>query len=227
MYEIEIRTTEDGSHTLFNVNKNENYHSIHGAVQESMHVFISAGYRYLNASAQTMNILEIGFGTGLNTLLTIMDYVDNYDSHVKLINYYGIEPFPISQEIVWNLNYCDFLGKPDLKDKFFQLHSLPPFIPHKILDDFHFTRVEQKFEDYIPDVLFDLVFLDAFSPETEPGLWRRDIFEKIFAIMNRGGVLVTYCSKGVVRRSLQECGFFVERIPGPPGKHEMLRAIVK
>lgn len=227
MTSIELRKTEDGSFTVYNFEKKESYHSIHGAVQESLHVFISAGYKKLCHSIDSMNIIEIGFGTGLNALLTLAEFQERGDSSkVRHINYYGVEPNPINTEIIKTLDYCDYLAKPVLLESFYKLHQLPKNQTHLILSDFTFTRFQCGFQELKVNTTFDLVYFDAFSPETEPLLWSRAIFEKLYLMMNKGGIVVTYCSKGIVRRTLIDCGFIVERIPGPPGKHEMLRAFV-
>ncbi len=257
-----IRITEDGSTTIFNSMKNEHYHSTHGAVQESTHVFIAAGMSYLmdvepqqamgntvNSSPHdhTINILEVGFGTGLNALLTLLELekinkATEHHLHPLHINYTALEPFPIDAEIVKKLNYCELLSVPELQETFEKMHfifgqtnSSEPFLKStQITPHFNFTGGRSTLQDYDPvstniaekQHKYDLVYFDAFSPDTEPSLWTKEVFSKLYAIMNRGGVFVTYCSKGVVRRMMQECGFKVERIKGPPGKHEMLRGNV-
>jgi tRNA U34 5-methylaminomethyl-2-thiouridine-forming methyltransferase MnmC len=267
-----IRITGDGSTTIFNSLKNEHYHSTHGAVQESMHVFIQAGIRYLideeshqamgntvvNRSQHdmmkygklqhgyTLNVLEVGFGTGLNALLTLMELnrINNtteHRQHPLHINYTALEPFPIDADIANKLNYCEMLSVPDLQETFERMHSLfgqtdsshPVIASTPLSPYFNFTGLRTTLQDHAPvDMNIaekhrnqHLVYFDAFSPDTEPTLWTKEVFSKLYAMMNRGGVLVTYCSKGVVRRTMQECGFRVERLKGPPGKHEMLRGL--
>lgn len=240
-----IRITEDGSTTIFNSLKNEHYHSTHGAVQESMHVFIAAGMRFLQ-QVNEINILEVGFGTGLNAILTLMelDKINNtseHHEHPLNISYTALEPFPIDADVVKELNFCEMLSIPELQETFEKMHlvfdqttSSKSFSEStQLTPHFNFTSVRSTLQDYDPvskniakkHHKYDLVYFDAFSPDTEPTLWTKEVFLKLYAMMNRGGVLVTYCSKGVVRRMMQECGFKVERIKGPPGKHEMLRAL--
>ncbi len=239
MNNLGIILTEDGSTTIFNSEKNEHFHSIHGAVQESMHVFIENGYKYRhslyadklrlnqdkeNTRGEKLNILEIGFGTGLNALLTLNEILIN-ETDSPSVYYTGIEPNPLDQSIAELLNYCSF---PEIRvpiANFMQMHSAGILKNLRLNNKFDFTKEITTFQEFSnPSVQFDLVYFDAFSPVAEPDLWTDQIFEKIYSMMNVDGVLVTYCSKGSVRRSLQHQGFKTERLPGPPGKHEMLRA---
>lgn len=231
MNTVKIFKTEDGSHTLFNEKKNEYYHSIHGAVQESKHIFINAGLKFKLSQKESINILEIGLGTGLNVILTLMHLNSanaiTSDSILKSkIKYHAIEPYPLPQETAIQLNYCEFLDVPHLKDIFSQIHCVPKGCEISLTETFDFARYLIPFQEYNNmETKYDLVYFDAFSPEVEPGLWAKAIFSKLASIMVPEGVLVTYCSKGVVRRTMQSCNFNTERLKGPPGKHEMLRAI--
>ncbi|MFA6949469.1 MAG: tRNA (5-methylaminomethyl-2-thiouridine)(34)-methyltransferase MnmD [Lentimicrobiaceae bacterium] len=221
MSKIILAHTEDGSYTLFNEDINEHYHSIHGAVRESTHIFINAGLMSMVGRNPEIRILEIGFGTGLNALLTL---IEQQKLNIK-VNYSALEPYPVPREIYEKLNYCNFLAVPILNSSFELMHSNIDNNSVKINRDFTFNgylTTFQKFESV--DNNFDLIYLDAFSPDTEPALWTEDIFIKLHRIMNKEGVIVTYCSKGIVRRLMQSCGFSTERLPGPPGKHEILRA---
>lgn len=222
--------TEDGSLTLFNESKNEYYHSIHGAVQESQHVFIDAGLLFMLNQKKSINILEIGLGTGLNALLSLIKLnalnleEKDMDMQYKL-RYIAIEPDPLASEIVDQLDYCSYLSVPQLLETFKVIHNSPDSKEIILNDNFSFTRFLLPFQDYSSDEpKFDLVYFDAFSPEVEPTLWTHSIFAKLHKIMNPGGAIVTYCSKGIVRRMMQACNFNTERLKGPPGKHEMLRA---
>lgn len=223
--------TEDGSITLFNESKKEYYHSIHGAVQESNHVFIDAGLGYALKSKKTINILEIGLGTGLNALLSLIKLnTVNQNKEVSeilsKINYFAVEPDPLDSEIVNQLNYCDFLAVPQFFNSFKAIHSAPDCKEISLTDNFSFTRFLIPFQEYSSvETKFDLVYFDAFSPEVEPLLWTETVFAKLNSMMNPGGAIVTYCSKGIVRRMMQACNFNTERLKGPPGKHEMLRAV--
>ena len=216
---VEIRKTLDGSQTLYLGELDEHYHSTFGAIQESQHVFIQAGFRHCLKSE--IRVLEIGFGTGLNCYLTLLAGM----SAGKKVWYNTIEKFPLP-EIVWEkLEFCDHF--PESNPEWFSLI-------HRALWN-HEVEIQQQFvlQKIDSDLLalecgqlplVDLVYFDAFSPEKQPELWSLSIFEKIFDRMNPDGILVTYCAKGVVRRTLQSVGFEVERIPGPPGKREMIRA---
>jgi len=216
---VEIRETLDGSQTLYLGELDEHYHSTFGAVQESQHVFIQAGFNQCPQS--DIRVLEIGFGTGLNCYLTLLAGLISG----KKVWYSAIEKFPIPEEVWGKLIFSHHF--PDSNPEWFSLiHQAqwngeaeihPQFILHKIESDL----LDMGWEK-LPFV--DLVYFDAFSPEKQPELWSRSIFEMIFDRLNSEGILVTYCAKGDVRRILQSVGFVVERIPGPPGKREMIRA---
>lgn len=215
-----LETTSDGSHTLFVPELEEHYHSVNGAIQESTHVFLEAGLRLCKKNS--IRVFEVGFGTGLNAFLTFLDA----RKYSKSIHYTSIELYPISEELVQGLNYSQLLS-PEDDTAFKTLHTSdwdksvaidPFFVLEKIKADF------QDWDEVFPD-LFDVVFFDAFAPDKQPEMWTQLVFDKIFKMMSGGGILVTYCAKGVVRRMLQSSGFEVERLPGPPGKREMLRAL--
>ncbi len=226
---LSIVVTEDGSTTIYNSDKKETYHSIHGAIQESVHVFIKNGYKFCldrrdNLTEKQLNILEIGFGTGLNALLTLNEIIEDVSGSPSVL-YTAIEPNPLDHTIVESLNYPSYFKIP-LREKFLQMHNPGSCKELIIHEKFKLNKQILTFSEYRDlQPKFDLVYFDAFSPVTEPDLWTEEVFEKTGSLMNRGGVLVTYCSKGVVRRTLQNKGFRTERLPGPPGKHEMLRAI--
>jgi len=220
MVNLEMTTTGDGSHTLFNPETGEHYHSIHGAIQESRHVFINAGLKSIAPLSEMIHILEVGFGTGLNCLLTFAEH----QTLSKPVTYTACEPFPISKSLVSALNYCRSEGLHGFEPVFSAMHQNPD---GKTLlgNDFLLIRLLSGLEETVlPEGSFDLVYFDAFSPEAQPELWKPEIFSKIRRCMNPGGVLVTYCAKGLVRRTLQQAGFSTGRLPGPPGKREMLRA---
>jgi len=216
----ELRTTEDGSHTLFNRDAGEHYHSIHGAIQESMHVFIAAGFREIASGAGELSILDVGFGTGLNCLLSLAEAEKLHRSVI----YTAIETYTLSHQLAESLNYCSFDSLKALEKAFSLMHR-----DHegevRIGSDFLLRRRHLTLEDSVfRSDSFNLVYFDAFSPEIQPDLWKPDIFLRIEKVMQPGGILVTYCAKGIVRRALQQAGFSTERLPGPPGKREMLRA---
>lgn len=216
----ELLLTEDGSHTIKNTHFDECYHSSHGARQESEWVFINQGLKRSNKSC--INILEIGFGTGLNALLALQYAVNQ---NIK-INYYSFELFPLGPELVSKLNFCAGDLQP-FTANFAKMHACTWNEMHQINNHFYLNKTHADFSTCRLNEQFDIVFFDAFSPEKQPELWRNDIFEKIFAACNADAILTTYCAKGYVRRNMQQAGFVVERIPGPPGKREMLRANVK
>jgi tRNA U34 5-methylaminomethyl-2-thiouridine-forming methyltransferase MnmC len=219
----ELVTTSDGSHTLFIKELDEHYHSIHGALQESMHVFINAGLIEAEKKFDTINLLEIGFGTGLNCLLT-------YFNHHKPIKYAGIEAFPVEESILGKLNYTEWLNYRDSQNTFNNIHAAEWNKPVQLNADFELIKLDSKIEDIASTSLqiFDkpnLIFFDAFAPSAQPELWTKDIFEMLYNIMCNDGILVTYCAKGEVKRNMKAAGFKVETLPGPKGKREMTRAI--
>jgi tRNA U34 5-methylaminomethyl-2-thiouridine-forming methyltransferase MnmC len=216
----EIIKTADGSDTLFVRELNEHYHSTFGAIQESLHIFIRSGLNLKNESPLT--IFEVGFGTGLNAFLTLLD---SYATGQK-IHYITIEKYPIPLNTWELLNYPKLLSE-DKREDFRAIHLSRWNEKININENFALTKITGDLTSFDHDLLpiFDLIYFDAFSPEKQPELWKTEIFKKLFIHTAAFGKLVTYCSKGNVRRSLKESGFIVERIPGPPGKREILRAI--
>jgi tRNA U34 5-methylaminomethyl-2-thiouridine-forming methyltransferase MnmC len=217
---IEIRETMDGSQTLYLEEIDEHYHSTFGAIQESQHVFIREGLE--RCPAKEISLLEIGFGTGLNCYLTLMNCLKRDQN----ISYFSVEKNPLPEELWDQLNYS--LSFQDDDAEFFKLlHKAPWNCVVAINDHFSICKIEGDVLQYdLLDLpIIDLVYFDAFSPDKQPELWEKPLFEKIFSKMNANGILVTYCAKGHVRRLLQAVGFCVERVPGPPGKREMLRAV--
>ena len=214
--------TGDGSHTISMPELNVTYHSIHGAIQESRHVFIEAGLKSLTlAEAAKLNIFEVGFGTGLNALLTIIEA----EKLQKEIHYDTVEPFPLGSSETRSLNYCKQLDREDLQPIFEQLHSCEWEKKVNITENFGFNKSRTNLLNLETSETFELIYFDAFAPNTQPELWTNEIFEKMFAMLEPGGILVTYCSKGDVRRAMQAAGFIVEKLPGPRGKREMTRAL--
>lgn len=217
----EIIVTKDGSHTVGLPEMNVTYHSSHGAIQESMHVFIEAGlfYQLSRSGFQglPLHVLEMGFGTGLNAFLTAIEA-----EHRKIdIHYTAIEKYPLTLEEAGKLNYSGTLGHRDL---FNQLHHC--LWENEVAVSPYFTvRKEQTdLQSIAPGRSFQLVYFDAFAPSAQPELWTEDIFKKLYDMMTEKGILVTYCSKGMVRRAMQAAGFTVTKLPGPPGKREIVRA---
>ena len=214
----QIIYTEDGSHTIFVPELNEHYHSVHGAVQESAFIFINNGYEV--CKGDPVSILEIGFGTGLNALLTAIKSI----SGTRKVLYTSIEKYPLASEIVDSLNHFEFAGEYG-KDFFNRIHSAPWNESVKICDNFELRKIESDLTTTTLQGTFDLIYFDAFGPDKQPEMWTREIFYRIAAVTIKGGILVTYSAKGEVKRSLKACGFDVELLPGPPGKRQMIRAV--
>ncbi len=221
-YKRKIVTTADGSHTLGLTGTSEHYHSTHGAIQESRHVFIDKGLLALDRETDPVNILEVGMGTGLNVLLTVEQVLQSK----KNIQYLALEPFPLADEEVSLLNYPGFLKDPTLEKAFQEMHNCKECENTQLVNGFSFTRLMQSVQSAVlPADAFHLVYFDAFGPDVQPEMWEKSVFEKIFPSMKKGGMLLTYCAKGLVKRNLKAAGFVVQGLPGPPGKREISRAI--
>jgi tRNA U34 5-methylaminomethyl-2-thiouridine-forming methyltransferase MnmC len=220
--ERRIIETGDGSKTIQLVDWNEQYHSVHGALQEAKHVFIKHLREYLevnwNDTSDVVHVFEMGFGTGLNALLTAQFAKETTQN----IHYTTLEAYPISKEEIESLNYASMVE--DKEGIYNKQHEVEWEQDQKIHN--HFTLLKRKGElhSHLFDGAFDVVFYDAFGPRVQPDLWTIPIFEKVFSAMNKGGALFTYCAKGEVRRNMIAAGFEVSRMPGPPGKREMLVA---
>ena len=217
--QLSHRLTKDGSSTLYSSRFDEHYHSLHGAIQESEHVFIEMGLKPAVKDKKQLSILEIGFGTGLNALLTLLRAPE------ILINYLGIEAYPLGEEEIAQLNYGEQIEATDADIQIGKLHRADWEISVEINPNFFLHKSKVLLEEFKSDRSFHLVYFDAFAPNTQPELWTSNIFLKIFTYCEPGAILVTYSSKGDVRRALIQAGFEVEKVPGPPGKREMLRAI--
>ena len=215
---LELKQTADGSYTLYNSELNEHYHSIHGANTESLHVFIQNGLAYLlpNMISNQLNILEVGFGTGLNCFLTVNYLIEN-QLNIKLF-YHALEPFPVDKKLINKLN------KGFQHKLYSKIHEVKWDMNQTIEDGFVINKSSIMIQHLKPKNKYDLVYFDAFGPRVEEKLWDISVLKLIFNLMNNDGVFVTYCAKGQVRRDLEQIGFKVERLPGPPGKREMLRA---
>ncbi|WP_036827404.1 tRNA (5-methylaminomethyl-2-thiouridine)(34)-methyltransferase MnmD [Polaribacter sp. Hel1_85] len=211
----EILITSDGSTTINLPDLNEQYHSKNGSINESYHVFINSGLRQV--TSDTVSILEIGFGTGLNCFITYLEAK-------KEIHYVGVEAYPVTPEEVEKMNFISILNAEKEKATFEKIHEVSWEEKHQISDKFALTKRKQFFEDIEDKEAFDLIYFDAFGARVQPQLWTVEIFRKMFESLKENGILVTYSAKGSVRRAMQEVGFTVERLPGPPGKREMLRA---
>lgn len=225
----EILITSDGSTTIHLPDWNEQYHSKHGAIQEAYHVFIKAGFEKVfevisnksEINSNNISILEIGFGTGLNAFIT---FLEGYKKNLK-IDYVGVEAYPILESEIQKLNYVSELKVLEHKKVFDKLHISSWEDKNEISYIFNLTKRKQFFEDINDENTYHLIYFDAFGATNQPELWTEDIFLKMFNALKENGVLTTYSAKGSVRRAMQAVGFTVERLPGPPGKREMLRAI--
>lgn len=208
--------TADGSSTLISEALGVSYHSLHGAVQESRHVFIQAGLEEVAKQKSSIRLLEIGLGTGLNALLSWQ-----FANQNKLnLDYTALEAFPISEHDVQRLDYKGFSlpAKPDV------IANLAWEIPQELSEYFRFTKVLGSWPEYQNSRSFDLIYYDAFAPNAQPELWNEKSLMACVNMLNKGGIWVTYCAKGEVRRTMQSLGMQVERLPGPPFKRHMLRA---
>lgn len=218
---MELKKTADGSHTLFVSELNETYHSIHGAIQESQHVFIKNGLHYFS-NKTFVRILEVGFGTGLNALLTLLDSKNENQQ----VNYVSLEKFPLVNELILQLNYPSQLKLNTTQTALFnQLHTCKWNTTVPISTNFNLLKIKEDLIFFQTTATFDIVYFDAFAPEKQAELWTTEVFATIYKLLNSGGILVTYCAKGVVKRTIKSVGFQLETLSGPPGKREMIRAI--
>jgi tRNA U34 5-methylaminomethyl-2-thiouridine-forming methyltransferase MnmC len=210
---MEIRKTNDGSSTIWSEKYGETYHSGFGAVTESSHVFIEAGLKQVITNP--VNVFEMGFGSGLNALLTLMEA----RKLNRRVHYHAIELHPLE------LDFVDAFDIPvEYKEVFRTIHASEWDKETEVDANFTIRKIRGDLTLWQPGSFYHLVYYDAFSPESQPELWTADMFRKIYDMMYPGGILTTYCAKGVVRRNMIATGFTVERLPGPPGKREMLRA---
>ncbi len=240
MMERIIERTDDGSATLFVPELNEHYHSTKGARTESQHIFINMGLKA--SSATSPHVLEIGFGTGLNAWLTLKEA----ERSGRNIHYTGLELYPLAWQTVEQLGYISSdeqltiyrkqsaTGEPSTPNEeerqpaielFKQLHTSPWEKDVQLTPHFTLRKIETDVNQWITEKRFDTIYFDAFAPEKQPEMWSQELFNRLYVLLDKGGILTTYCAKGIVRRMLQTTGFTVERLPGPPGgKREILRA---
>lgn len=220
-HKTSLVVTKDNSHTLFSEQFGATYHSTHGAIQESKHVFIQNGLEFYvqkNGTSQ-LSILEIGFGTGLNALLT-----HEFAQKKQLsVNYHSIEAFPISVEDAMKLNYTDGLNQ-EVKESFLKMHQGEFGLVTLINSFFSLTKHHSPIEDFRLNQQFDIIYFDAFSPSQQPELWTESVFQNMFNLLKPGGILVTYCAQGQMKRHMKAAGFNIVALQGPPGKREMTKA---
>lgn len=227
----EIITTADGSSTIYLPEWNEHYHSKHGAIQEALHVFIKMGLHRLleEIPKKEISILEVGFGTGLNAFIT---YLETERNMLK-VNYTGVEAYPVSMEELERLNYSTSSFEANIHSErdpeyIFELLHKAQWEKKEVISSF-FTLLKRKcfFSEIDEKEQYELIYFDAFGPRVQPDLWTEEIFSSMHRALKSSGSLVTYSAKGSVRRAMEAVGFQVERLPGPPGKREMLRAVKK
>lgn len=222
--ERQIIVTEDGSNSIYFPQWDEQYHSKHGAIQESNHVFLDKGFHHFlqqYPKKRELSILEVGLGTGLNALMTVI-HAKRYPTK---INYVGVEGYPLSIEEASQLNYVKRLDATKEESKAFEtMHTSEWGIPVELNKRFTLTKRKQLFEKIDDNRKYNLIYFDAFGARVQPELWTKEIFVKMHKALKKNGVLTTYAAKGSVRRIMEDLGFKVERLPGPPGKREMLRA---
>ena len=211
--------TADGSNSLMSEQFGVSYHSKHGAVQETQHVFINAAFNHI--SMPKVKLLEIGFGTGLNALMTLQ----NCRKTSKEVEYVAVEAYPVSMETVESLDYHTMLKDNTLEQPLKTMHQLESHVLTELESNFKFEKRIMLFEDIDESNQYDIIYFDAFAPNAQPELWDVDLLAKMYRALKKGGILTTYCAKGQVKRNLKSLGFTVESIPGPPGKREMTRAL--
>lgn len=215
---MELERTADGSYTLYVPELDEHYHSVKGALTESQHIFIEMGLKH--SPAPEPRILEIGLGTGLNAFLTLIAA----EEMQRKVHYTGIERYPLAEETLRQLDYPGIIGKKHEED-YYAIHQAPWEKETNLSPWFTLHKIEGDFTRHTFQKGYDIIYFDAFAPEKQPEMWEQALFNTLYNVLNEGGILTTYCAKGVVRRMLQTAGFTVERLPGPPGgKREILRA---
>jgi tRNA U34 5-methylaminomethyl-2-thiouridine-forming methyltransferase MnmC len=215
----EIQLTADGSHTIAIPEMNTSYHSYHGAIAESRHVFIEAGLLPLikQSTDQHIHILEIGFGTGLNALLSIKEAT----KHQFFVHYTAIEPFPLSREETEQINHGRLLF---MEEEGMQLHACAWEQDIHFNEYFTLKKLNRPLLELNLLSPVNCIYFDAFAPVVQPEIWTQPVFERLYSFLTHGGLLVTYCSKSEVRRAMTAAGFTVTKMPGPYGKREMVRA---
>lgn len=215
---MELERTADGSYTLYVPELDEHYHSVKGALTESQHIFIEMGLKH--SPTPEPRILEIGLGTGLNAFLTLLAA----EEMQRKVHYTGIERYPLAEETLRQLDYPGIIGKKHEED-YYAIHQAPWEKETNLSPWFTLHKIEGDFTRHTFQKGYDIIYFDAFAPEKQPEMWEQSLFNTLYNVLNEGGILTTYCAKGVVRRMLQTAGFTVERLPGPPGgKREILRA---
>ncbi|MBV6484893.1 MAG: tRNA 5-methylaminomethyl-2-thiouridine biosynthesis bifunctional protein MnmC [Flavobacteriales bacterium] len=221
MVHLEFKITGDNSHTLLVKELNETYHSTKGAINEALHVFMKKGLNdyHEKTNCEKLIVFEVGFGTGLNAHLAHLFA----KQHQLKIDYISIEAHPLDLSIIKQLNYSELI--PSEQSAYLKLHEVEWNKAVEIDEYFTLTKLHQELKDVVLENTIDVLFFDAFAPNIQPELWTKEVFESMFKALKPEGVLVTYCAKGVVKRTIKEVGFNLETLAGPPGKREMIRAV--
>lgn len=217
---MSVIATGDGSPTVFSEQYGVTYHSRHGAVTESAHVFIKAGLRYKAVLKRELAVLEAGFGTGLNAFMTWLEA----ERRNLRVHYTGLELYPLPDSALEHLQYAEQLGAAERQEDFQRLHQLDWEQTFELSDNFSFEKKRSGIEHFQANECYDIIYFDAFAPQAQPELWTPAVMAAMYAALRPEGVLVTYCAQGEFKRSLRAAGFSVERLQGPPGKREMTRA---
>jgi len=218
----EIIETKDGSHSLYVPELDETYHSRNGAITESLHVFIQNGLWYLTDQGFTeISIFELGFGTGLNAFLTVIEAVQ---LNIR-VQYTSIDPYPLPEKIVNALNYHQIRNISKSKEIFDQIHRISWNKDFPINKNFNLLKIKSTIQDFSINKNFNLVYYDAFAPNKQPDVWAIENLEKVYGMLNQNGIFVTYSAQGKLKKDLIAVGFTVDAVPGPPGKREIVRAI--
>jgi len=213
---ISIVKTLDGSQTIKLADLDEHYHSTNGAIQESLHVFINNGFRCIDKNE--ISVFEVGFGTGLNAMLTFVEA----EKCGKKVDYTGVELYPIGEDIFTQLNYAEILNI-DKQKYYLPLHTCEWDKDIELSQNFTLTKINIDLNKYNTNKHFDIIYFDAFAPDKQSELWTKTVFDKMFSMLSFGGVLVTYSSKGEVKRNMRDSGFTVKRLQGAAGKHHMIK----
>jgi len=216
-YELQIIETGDGSHTLQIVNTNETYHSVFGAITEAQHVFIKNGLHKLPSSNNTIHILETGFGTGLNALLTL----NEANSKLQKINYVALEIYPVPVNIIQKLNYTEVNKMEHLQNDFIQMHNCEFKEEVHFVNCFSFKKLRESTTTFYSKNRFNLIYFDAFAPDFDNEIWTEQVLKNMYDSLATNGILVSYCAKGVFKRTLLKTGFTIQNVAGPPGKREI------
>lgn len=217
--DLEIVHTKDGSNTIYSKQFDATYHSRHGALAESEHVFIKHGLQFAHQKGlNAIGVLEVGYGTGLNAMLSLKYAIDN---SIK-VSYTGIEKHEFPKEMINSLGYLNYFD-PKYHSILSELINAPNNSEKLIVPEFSITKYLLDFKDMHWDKAYDVIYFDAFSPRHVPHMWTKDVFQTLYNVLNTGGAMVTFCAQGQFKRDLKAAGFNVERLPGAPGKREMTR----